>query len=1522
MAKKTEKKIPVPVEKSESKAKDESDARKKKEDLLFVVGIGASAGGLEAFQALLPNLPKGSNIAYVIVQHLDPSHPTMLVSLLSRSTTMEVQEIKDRTQLEPDHIYLAPPDHNVTLSGDMLLLSKPAYSKGPRLSIDLFFTSLAEYMGEKAVGIILSGKGSDGAHGVRAIKAFGGITIVQDEKTARYADMPRAAIDTGHVDLVLPPERIGSELLSVTKYPHPGSGISTEEDRTSDSIDRIFDMVSCRTGCDFGEYKINTINRRIGRRMAINRYADLQEYIYYMQHKPEEIDLLVKDILISVTRFFRDKAAFRTLSGYLPRIFKNKKKGDSIRVWVPGCSTGEEVYSLAILLSEALGEEAGKYTVQIFGTDLDVEAIEIARKGVYPEATVFKADKEILEKYFIRKDNMVQINDRVREMIVFAKHDLIKDPPFANLDLISCRNLLIYFNQSLQNRVVPLFHYVLNAGGLLFLGISESINQYSDLFSPLSKKWRIFERRDVVRKPDVMPKFKHLRNFRYKSPGVIQKSEKNLKSVMNDAVLTAFGPPAVMIDDRLQVVYFRGDTSPFLRSPEGEVNLDILHMARDSVRLDLRALVHRCSREGAAVVSRPLKAEIDGEEISMVIHVDPVDIAEAPEGALLVSFETLREYHSSKRELPVPENVDPRMFELENELVETRERLQTTIEELETTNEEMMSANEELQSANEELQSTNEELETTTEELQSTNEELNTVNDELQIKSSELSEANADLENILSQVGLPLVIVDRELRVKRYNLAATEIFSLTADDIGQVITSVGNRLSLTGLRKKLKEVITRNRTLEEYIEEGLRFMYLRIHPLRNKVGEPDGAMLIFVDKSKLMQTQRELKTVADISGIFLASENLEEIYQKLPELISSRFKFPYVTVELHDEKTNEIEVVGASGMPLTGKSCRTTMDKTICGEVMRLGAPILITGGLMKEAFRHPVLDKIGLKTILCMPLRLKDRILGTMVLADELDRPDITEIRPTLEVIAHHLALEIERVYKTAEVKQARDELESRVEKRTAELSKTNMELKREIADRKRTEKALTESENEKSMILDNANEMIVYYDENNNLIWANRAYLDVTGLPLPELKGKKCFTCWGVKKLCTDCPVTKAIETGEPQNAVMSPQNQAHWPLDKGIWDVMSAPVRNSKGNIIGAIEIARDITEQKKTEESLLKIQEEKELLADLVNKSSQPFAFGYPDGRLGLHNRAFEELTGYTGEELSRINWSEVMTPPEWIQHEKEKLEELARTGMPVRYEKEYIRKDGTRVPLEMLVHLARDEKGEPLHYYAFITDITKHKEDQARIESSLEEKEVLLKEVHHRVKNNMQIISSLVSLQADRPENSTIRNELRNVSHRVRSMAMIHEKLYQSTDLANIDFERYTENLLKYLWNSYENISGKIRLVKHLEPVSLPVDKAVPLGLILNELTNNALKHAFTGNGHGEVAVELKKKGQNGMSLVVRDNGSGLPEGLKWDQTDSLGLNLVKMLANQIHALTEVSSQKGTEFKLILEETAL
>ncbi len=632
-------------------------------DDLIVVGIGSSAGGLEAYKDVLPGLPTNANMAFVIVQHLDPKHRSMMASLLDRHTKMDVLEIVDGQLLEANHVYITPPDRDVKIVGDVLRLSKPSSAIGPKPSIDYFFTSLAESKAERAVGIVLSGTGSDGAHGIRAIKAGGGITIVQSEETARYNGMPRSAIETGHVDLIVDPAKIGKELQVAIKYPNLVPKLPPEAEAPKD-IDRILQMIAERTGADLTEYKLATINRRFGRRMALHKIRSLGDYLHYIKQVPEELDLLFKDILISVTGFFRDPEAFQALKRTMLHTLKSKQKGDDIRIWVPGCATGEEAYSIAMLLYEQLGKKVNHYNIQIFGTDLDQDAIIQARKGIYAMATVVDVEKNLLDKFFTRADNTVQVIKSIREMIVFAKQDLTQDPPFSHLDIISCRNLLIYFNSSLQKKIVPMFHYILNPEGLLFLGKSESIGQFADLFAPLVKKWKIFQRQGMLRTPVI--DFGTGKHLRYAGKGSVKIPPKHkevpIKQIFAESVINAMGNCAVMIDDRQEIIFVQGDVGPYLTLAQGEVGLSILNMARPELRLDLRALIHKAMRENQFVRSNKINFKHNGQPRHIILHAGPVQAHAKPANLTLVMFEEVAPVAESEKDTPVGETADRPAF--------------------------------------------------------------------------------------------------------------------------------------------------------------------------------------------------------------------------------------------------------------------------------------------------------------------------------------------------------------------------------------------------------------------------------------------------------------------------------------------------------------------------------------------------------------------------------------------------------------------------------------------------------------------------------------------------------------------------------------------------------------------------------------------------------------------------------------------------------------------------------------------
>jgi two-component system CheB/CheR fusion protein len=831
---------------------------------LVVVGIGASAGGLEALRSMFPNLSLEANMAYVIAQHLDPTHQSMLVQLLARNTSMKVLEVKDGQKAEANTIYITPPDSNVSISGGILHLSKPSMAIGPKPSIDFFFTSLAEDKGEKAVGIILSGTGSDGSHGIRAVKAEGGITIVQDEATARYNGMPHAAIQTGNVDLILPPEKIGKELLSIVKYPHVMPLVSRYE-KAPDNLQKILSILLERHSCDFSDYKPTTINRRIERRMAVHKLDNLEDYVHFLEHSASEVDILYKDILISVTGFFRDKEAFKALEPVLVKIVETKKNTENIRIWVPGCATGEEAYSLAILLAKILGKKISEYNIQIFGTDIDNDAIITARKAVYSHASVMDVDSNIIERYFIKEDSTYQVEKSIREMVVFARQNLVKDPPFSHLDLISCRNVLIYFNTRLQKRIIPIFQYSLNQGGYLFLGKSESISQFDALFIPVNKKWKIYVRKKYVTAPliNLGTACTPQKPYGYRKPSEEEKRF-SVKDASNQLIAEAYGPSGVVIDDRLEIIHIKGNINPYFNFVPGDADLNIINMARDELRIDLRTHIHKSSREGIPVRSKKLKLVHNGKVRFVTLDIRPIPYKRELETFMLILFEEeIPEKETTSEDIAVTaEGVDPRIVELEQELAATKEHLQTTVQELETANEELQSMNEELQSANEELQSSNEELETSNEELQSTNEELTTVNEELQVKSSELASAYADLQNIQNRVGIALLVVDTNLKITRFSPPATKIFDVKVENIGHVVTTVGCHINLPNLYEHMMDAINKGRTFEEEIEAKNSIYWMQIYPYYSEDNKISGAILLFFDKTDIKEVELELRKLS------------------------------------------------------------------------------------------------------------------------------------------------------------------------------------------------------------------------------------------------------------------------------------------------------------------------------------------------------------------------------------------------------------------------------------------------------------------------------------------------------------------------------------------------------------------------------------------------------------------------------------------------------------------------------------
>jgi two-component system CheB/CheR fusion protein len=863
------------------KTVEESGEKPARGDEFPVVAVGASAGGLEAFTHLLQHLPADTGMAFVLIQHLDPSHASMLPEILPRSTKMPVVEVRDGTRIGADRVYVIPPAARVTVTdGAFRLVSRPKGSVR-ELPIDLLFESLAEHFKSAAIGVILSGTLSDGALGLKAIKAEGGITFAQDEASAKFPAMPRAAIALGSVDFVLPPEQIAAEIVRVARHISTGvlpldpaaavGGVAAGKrdeavDRQASSeeaqLDRIFQMLQKTTAVDFGSYRPTTIRRRIARRMLVNRVETLTKYVQFLGDHPEEVHSLYEDILITVTGFFRDPESFQALKTLVfPAMLKNRAATNPVRIWVPGCSTGEEAYSIAILLLEYMGEAGINPPVQLFATDVSETAIEKGRAGAYLENAVVDVSPERLRRFFTRVDGGYQISKAVRDVCIFARQNVAADPPFSNMDLLSCRNLLIYLEPALQRRIVPLFHYALKADGFLLLGRSETLTSYPELFHPIDRNHRIYAKRPGAR-PAVEFGQRGLRAPAHESPieAVKTRQPPDPQREADRVILTRFTPPGVLVNDALEIVQFRGRTSPYLEAASGTPSLNVLKMAREGLLVDLRTAIMKARRSGIRVRSGGVRVRQDGNYREVDLEVVPIKGDGEQETHYLILFEERRAEAGPK---PTPrrrtkegeKSREETIVKLEQELTATKDYLQSIIEEQEAANEELKSANEEILSSNEELQSTNEELETAKEELQSANEELTTVNEELANRNVEIATTSGDLLNLISSINTAIVMVGLEGRIRRFTPVAERLLNLSPADLNRPLSAVRPNFEGPDLADLVQQTVETVEVIEREVQmrDG-KWYSLQVRPYRTLDNRIDGAILLFIDIDPLKRT--------------------------------------------------------------------------------------------------------------------------------------------------------------------------------------------------------------------------------------------------------------------------------------------------------------------------------------------------------------------------------------------------------------------------------------------------------------------------------------------------------------------------------------------------------------------------------------------------------------------------------------------------------------------------------------------
>jgi len=853
-----------------------------KSPLFPIVGIGASAGGLEALEQFMRHVPDNSDMAFVIVQHLDPTHKGIMPELLQRVTGMEVFQVRDRMRVKPNCVYVIPPNKDMSILHGVLHLFEPTAPRGLRLPIDFFLRSLAEDRHEASIGVILSGMGSDGTMGLRAIKEKAGVVLVQEPASAKFDSMPRSAINAGLADLIAPVEDLPGKIIDYLR--HAIFIVKTErplEEKDQSALEKVLILLRAKTGHDFSMYKKNTVYRRIERRMSIHQIDRIAAYVRFLQENSHEVELLFKELLIGVTSFFRDPAAWEQIQeAAFPALLAGHPTGGMLRAWSAGCSTGEEAYSLAIAFKEALDQAKPtvSFTLQIFATDLDRDAIDKARQGVYPANIAADVTPERLHRFFIEEENGYRIGKEIREMVTFATQNIIMEPPFTKLDILICRNLLIYLTPELQKKLMPLFHYSLNPGGVMFLGSAETVSAFTDLFAPLNAKARLFRRRESVlpTEPVAFPA-----SFVPALPGVLKeltmlKPAANLQSLADQLLLQHFSPPAVLVNDKGDILYISGRTGKYLEPAAGKANWNIFAMAREGLRFDLGSAFQKALRQKEAITVKGVKVGTNGGAQTVNITVQAIEEPEALRGMVMIVFTdvaTPLDKKSPGRTRTTPaDNV--RVLELEQELQQLREELHSTREEMQSSQEELKSTNEELQSTNEELQSTNEELTTSKEEMQSLNEELQTVNAEQQSKMDESLQANNDMRNLLNSTEIVTVFLDNKLNVRRFTTGANKIFKLIQSDVGRPLSDIASDLLYPGMTEEAREVL---RTLvfseKQIAATDGRCFTVRIMPYRTMEDVIGGVVITFTDitvakalEAKLREENARFKALLEAGG--------------------------------------------------------------------------------------------------------------------------------------------------------------------------------------------------------------------------------------------------------------------------------------------------------------------------------------------------------------------------------------------------------------------------------------------------------------------------------------------------------------------------------------------------------------------------------------------------------------------------------------------------------------------------------
>jgi two-component system, chemotaxis family, CheB/CheR fusion protein len=1401
-----------------------------------IVGIGASAGGLEAFTQLLAALPENPGLAFVLVQPLDPQHESLLAEILAPATRLPVQTVYDGIDVKPDHVYVIPPNRSMELRDGHLRLA--AREPGLHLPIDIFFRSLAHVQGSRAIGVVLSGNASDGSLGVRAIKAECGLTFAQDEATARFGGMPRNAVATGAVDFVLPPADIGRELgrLGAHRFlipPKPGVAETETLPEGDGDLKRILSLLQVSTRVDFSQYKPTTIQRRLGRRLMILRIETLAEYARYLQQKPSEVAELYKDLLISVTSFFRDPETFEALLRCLkPAIDERIERQEALRLWVPGCATGEEVYSLAIRLHEFFLDQQLSLSVQMFGTDISEAALERARQGIYGGVITETVSEQRSRRFFTKMDGGYQINKMIRESCVFARHDVTRDPPFSRLDVVSCRNVLIYLDAKAQRKVLPAFHYALNPTGVLMLGSAETAGAAADLFTVIDKTHHLYTRKAV---PTRLVLDFTLGPAALDAPSAMKRTEvpggADFQRKLERVIQARYSPDGVVVTGDLQILQFRGHTAPYLDPSPGEASFNLLRMVKESLVVPLRRAVQTAAERDMLVQDEGASIEVNGQPEQVALEVTPIVIGEGPERYFLVVFNRPASGKQTAAAVTCPPPSEHDAHVLERELADTREYLRNIREEYEAHAEELRGANEEARSANEELQSTNEELGTTKEELQSANEELTTVNEELQNRNRELAGTNSDLRNFLSAVTVAVVMVDQDLRVRRFNTAAEKLLELGSIDIGRPIGHLRGPIETPRLEEQVKRVIeSLNATSEEVQDVNGCWYSISVRPYRTVDEKIDGAVITFQDIDPLkrgLEASEEARQHA---------ESLVETVREPLIVLDADLRVQRATSAFYETfLVSREETEGRLLYDLGNGQWNRPRLRELLGSALFKSEPF--HDFEVEHEFPH-----IGRRTMRLNARRIptRDPRRRTILLAIE----DVTERREIAEI-------RFQRLFETAK------------------------------------------------------DGMIGIDAETETVLDINPYFLRLTGFAREDFVGKSVAEAGALLHLDNAARVvaeTKKSEVARYDDLQITTRRRLPVTVEvvANRYMVGTQPVVQLN---------VRDVSARRESERAL----RESEERFRLVVESVRDYAIFQLDreGRIITWNAGAKRLLGWEEHEVLGRDASLVFTPEDVERGEHTCELEKARSEGRAEDERWHIRRDQSRFFASGV--LTRSPEGiSGITFTKVMQDITVRKEQEDQLRRSLDEKSMLVREIHHRIKNNLQMIVSLLSLQSSHTDDARVMAAFEETEARVRAVAHIHEQLYTSDDLTAVEVGAYLAALARELVAIHARKETGVQLNVDVQETVLHIERAVPVGLIANELVLNSLKHALQGTGNLNVVFEssARDNGRAWATLTVQDSGPGLPAGIDLFQPESMGYQLINLLVRQLRGRLEIGQGPG------------